>query len=154
MGIHEVPKKVQPQIFSEVYRLLKPKGKFVVWDIMLQDETVQKLFQDIIRKKDELAGFLRLTQQRYFFTEREFLENVNNAGFTTNGQPHVISYRFSSEKRLESELQNNNLLLEQLNEYIRTRFPDSLKQALQYMDSGKDIRFNICKKIYKMVKRK
>ncbi len=51
MGLHEVSLSQHREVLKEFYRILKPEGRVVVWDIMLTDET-QTLFQDIIRKKD------------------------------------------------------------------------------------------------------
>lgn len=94
MGIHEVPKDDQGKVFNEVRRILKPEGKLVVWDIMLPNPQTQELFQKIIRKKDELAGYELLALNRYFFTEEEFLRNAKNAGFNTITEKHVINYQF------------------------------------------------------------
>lgn len=151
MGLHEVPKDKQGMVVQEIYKLLKPDGKFVVWDIMLNQET-QALFQDIIRKKDELAGFDMLVRERYFFREEEFLNLIKAANFTSIHDFHTIHYRFSSKKRLESELHNDSNRLDQLNGYIRTRFPEELKTKMNYEDRGDDIQFDIVKKIYLMAK--
>ena len=81
MGLHEVPKKEQLNVVKEAKRILKPKGKFIIWDIMLNSQT-QSLFQDVIRKKDKLSGFETLTRERYFFREEEFLETMKKAKFS------------------------------------------------------------------------
>ncbi|KKR05950.1 MAG: Methyltransferase type 11 [Parcubacteria group bacterium GW2011_GWC2_39_14] len=151
MGLHEVPKKEQVNIAKEVSRILKPKGKFIVWDIMLNNKT-QSLFQDIIRKKDELSEFDMLTKERYFFKEDEFLKTMREATFSKITEFHTINYKFSSRKRLESELHNDKKKLNLLNEFIRKRFPKELKQPLDFKDNGDDIQFMITKKIYIMTK--
>ena len=151
MGLHEVPKKEQVKVAKKVFQILKPNGKFIVWDIMLNKDN-QTLFQDVIRKKDELAGFDMLTRERYFFREDEFLETIKKAGFSKIKEFHTISYRFSSRKMLESELHNDKKLLDKLNEFIRNRFPEELKKPLKYEDLGEDIQFTIIKKIFVMNK--
>lgn len=147
MGLHEVSKEKQFEVAKGVFDLLKPLGKFIVWDIMLTEAT-QKLFQDIIRKKDELSGFDMLARERYFFREDEFKKVMSDAGFKTVEAFHTISYRFSSRKRLESELQNDLKKLQSLNDYIRGRFPGALKEEMSYADEGDNISFNIVKKIF------
>jgi ubiquinone/menaquinone biosynthesis C-methylase UbiE len=147
MGLHEVSKKLQLEVVKQVYKILKPTGKFIVWDIMLDNKT-QRLFQETIRKKDELAGYDMLVRERYFFKEKEFLETIKKAGFTKTKEFYIINYRFSSRKRLEAELHNNKLLLDNLNQYIRKIFPENLKNALKYEDKKDDIQFNIIKKIF------
>jgi ubiquinone/menaquinone biosynthesis C-methylase UbiE len=151
MGMHEVSKIDQLKVAKEIISILKPGGKFVTWDIMLTKDT-QKLFQDVIRKKDELSGFRMLTTERYFFREDEFINTVKKAGFKKVKEFHPIAYRFSTRKRLESELDNKRSRLKKLNEYIRERFPNNLKKAMRYTDSGDDIQFNIVKKIFTMEK--
>lgn len=147
MGLHEVPAMEQVLILQEFHRILKPSGKLIVWDIML-DWYTQKLFQDIIRKKDELSGFNLLTKERYFFKESEFLRDVRNAGFVNINEVHRIAYRFSSKKRLEQELKGDKGKLEQLNDLIRQRFNLVQKSLLRYEDLGDDIQFTIPKKIF------
>lgn len=151
MGLHEVPKNEQIKVAKKVCQILKPKGKLIIWDIMLDKDT-QTLFQDVIRKKDELAGFDILIRERYFFREDEFLETMKRAKFQKIKDFHIINYRFSSRKRLESELRNDWKLLDKLNKFIRKRFPEELKKPLRFKDLGEDIQFNIIKKIYVMTK--
>jgi len=147
MGLHEVSLTKHLEILKELKRILKPDGKVVVWDIMLNDST-QELFQAIIRKKDELAGFDLLMEERYFFREDEFIKNAKWAGFENRKDYHTISYRFSSLQRLEQELGADREKLKQLNEFIRDRFNEDLKEKLNYEDLGDDIRFTVTKKIY------
>ena len=147
MGLHEVSLGKQVRVVAEIKRILKPRGKFVIWDIMLSSET-QALFQNIIRKKDELSGFDMLVQERYFFTEEEFMQTVKNGGFNVVAEFHPIRYRFSSKKRLQSELYGDTERLNSLNAYIRKIFPENLKAKMGYVDSGDDIQFDITKKIF------
>ena len=147
MGLHENPKKEQLKIARELYRILKPGGKIVIWDIML-DKRNQALFQSVIREKDKLAGFEMLVSKRYFFREEEFLEIMKKAGFSNIKEFHKINYQFSSKKRLVQELNNKIEKLNELNDFIRKIFPEKLKKQLKYKDFGDDIRFVITKKIY------
>lgn len=150
MGLHEVSLEKHLEILIELKRILKLEGKVVVWDIVLNDAT-QSLFQDIIRKKDELAGFKLLTTERYFFRGDEFIKNAEVAGFKNIKEYHTISYQFSSLKRLEQEFDGDKERLNQLNEFIRTRFVPELKDIFNYEDLGEDIRFTITKKIYILI---
>ena len=151
MGLHEVPKKEQFKVAKKAFEVLKPHGKFIIWDIMLNKDN-QSLFQKIIRKKDELADFTLLVKERYFFTEDEFLEVVKSAGFLKIKDFHTIRYRFSSLNRLKPELKNDKNRLHELNNFIRQVFPEKLKKSLEYRDIGEDIQFNVTKKIYVMEK--
>jgi len=147
MGLHEVSLTKHLEILKEFYSLLKPNGKVIVWDIMLSNET-QELFQEIIRKKDALAGYDMLTNERYFFREDEFIENARQAGFANITEFHTIHYTFSSEKRLEQELGSRPDKLKELNEFIREKFTPELKKLLDFKDDGDNISFTITKKIF------
>ena len=151
MGLHEVPLEDQPKISNEVYRILKPGGKLILWDIMLNDET-QLLFQDVIRKKDELAGFEMLVKERYFFREDEFLNHMKNAKFSKVENYHEMIYEFSSINRLHAEFKSDEKTLEKFNEYILERFPNKLKEKLNYKEFPNDLQFNVVKKVYLMEK--
>lgn len=151
MGLHEVPLIDQPKIANEVYRILKPGGKLILWDIML-DEDTQELFQTIIRKKDELAGFEMLVKERYFFREEQFLNHMETANFSKVDNYHEMIYEFSSINRLHAEFNSNQEKLDTFNKYIKEVFRDALKERLKYYELENDIHFNVVKKVYLMEK--
>lgn len=103
MGIHEVPREEQQKIVDEVYRILKQEGKFVTWELSFSSPDTQKVFQDIIRKKDELAGFDKLVENRYFPRRDELIAMFEKAGFKDVAVAHKIDAKLSLRVR-ESEL--------------------------------------------------
>ncbi len=103
MGIHEVPKEDQSKILNEVYRILKPGGKFVTWELSFHDHETQKVFQDLIRKKDQIAGFDTLVTDRYFPRQDELLQLLKDAGLKNVSVAHEVDPRLSMRVR-ESEL--------------------------------------------------
>jgi YD repeat-containing protein len=147
MGVHEVPQKDQQQIVNNVYKALKEGRIFSMWDVMPESLEEQLLFQDIIRKKDELAGFDSLVKNRYFFRQDEAMAYFVAAGFKDVEHVQKISYRFSSENRLEAEFGGIESKLMAFNDYIRTRVPESMKEKLQYNDSGRTIEMTFTKGI-------
>lgn len=108
MGIHELPKKEQLKIFTEMYRILKPEGKFVICEWLLNENT-QKIFQDVIRKKDELAGFDAMVQNRYFPKYEELQKLFKDVGFKNVKDEYSIQHTFNP-KRLNEELISKNRL--------------------------------------------
>ncbi len=147
MGLHEVPKEEQKEVIKKVHEVLKPKGKLIIWNILLEKDN-QKDFRKIFKEKDKLAGFENLAKNRYFFREDELINNIKIAGFTKFEIVSEGNLIFSTKKRLESELKNDKDRLDKLNKFIRKTFPENLKQKLNYKDKGDDIQFNIIKKIF------
>ncbi|MDD5148253.1 MAG: class I SAM-dependent methyltransferase [Candidatus ainarchaeum sp.] len=107
MGIHELPKKHQKAVFKEVFRILKKGGKLVVWDLSFLNPETQKVFQDIIRKKDRLAGFDELVRKRYFPRRQELFCLFKETGFESVSVVHKIDAKLSMRVR-ESELVSKN----------------------------------------------
>ncbi len=168
MGMHEMPFEKQKKAFQECYRVLKSGGKMVIWELSLPNDEVQKLFQDIIREKDTLCGFDFLAENRYFQKHTELIELFTQAGFKNIQDEFPVDSHLSMERRLSElvskdrleiirtkgkiEHEDENILnqyayerLKKLCEYIRTRFPDNLKEKLHYKDSGSNIEFVVDK---------
>ncbi len=127
MGIHEVPKGEQIKVVQEMYRVLKPGGKFVTWELSFLDPETQKAFQDIIRKKDEIAGFEKLVTNRYFPRRDELLELFTEAGFQNVAVAHRIDSQLTMRVR-ETELvsKDKKKLLDEKGS-LRSEDEDSLK---------------------------
>lgn len=149
MGIHEVPKVDQQLIVDNMFKALKPGGIFVTWDVAVDCEEVQILFQKIIREKDRLAGFDSLVKDRYFFTKEELVSYFKIAGFHSVECVKDISYRFSSKERLDSEFRNDIKILEKFNEYIRHVVPEHLRSFVHYEDVKDTIYMTFNKAIVK-----
>ena len=173
MGIHEVAKDEQQKIVNEVYRILKEGGKFVTWDLSLIDQETQIIFQDIIRKKDELAGFDKLVENRYFPRRDELISLFQKAGFQNISVAHKIDAKLSLRVR-ESELvskertqiinerdlvtEDEERQLEALGKkkcdelvafakaYMKN-VPDEIKKRMNYIESENDIRFEPNKEV-------
>lgn len=167
MGIHEVLKEEQVKIFSEIFRILKSGGKFVVWELAL-DKDNQKIFQDIIRKKDELAGFDSLVKNRYFPRHEELRELFTQAGFSDIRDHYEIFYEPStferkgelvSKERKQFTEQKGEITPEdeeklqqlgkeradKLTRYARERIPENLREKMKYKDLGNDVQFQVKK---------
>lgn len=161
MGVHELPKDEQPKVFSEMYRVLKPEGKFIIWELSLNEET-QKAFQDILRKKDELAGFEAMVKNRYFQRHDELQKLFEDAGFKDVKDEYKIQYVFDPKGRFEElisrdrkEMLDEKGTLSEEDEkelyrraqervgaliaYIRERVTDDIKEKVEYKDLGNNI---------------
>jgi ubiquinone/menaquinone biosynthesis C-methylase UbiE len=150
MVIHELPKRSQVPALKELYRVLKPGGKIIIWDIMLDDAT-QEFFQDVIRKKDTLAEFHYLAKYRYFLTEAEWTELLRESGFKRIERHADVLYDLHTSRRLFAELGGDRARLNQWHEFIRERvsqMPEEVLRRMNYKDDGDDIGFTPPKAIY------
>ena len=163
MGIHEVPKQDQVKVLKEVFRVLKKGGKFVMWELAL-DQYNQDIFQDVIREKDSLSGFGLLAEKRYFPTNDENFQNFWESGFANAEVFYTKKYQVkpilrvhelaslerSKGKYDEEELNDLGMKrVKELSDYIRNRVPDYLKSKLHFKDSGgHEVQFEVEKIIY------
>ena len=160
MGIHEVSKKDQIKIFEEAFRVLKPKGRFVVWELALNRYN-QIFFQKFIRKKDKLSGFRKMAKKRYFPRGDENISNFNKAGFVNVQEKYTKNYcpKPSLRKHELVSKENGRLSKEKLSklskkrlkrliEYTRRIISRELRESIAFKDFGEDIQFEVEKKIY------
>jgi ubiquinone/menaquinone biosynthesis C-methylase UbiE len=164
MGVHELPQAEQPKVLAEMHRILKAGGKFIIWELSLDDDT-QQVFQDVIRRKDELAGFDQLVANRYFQRHAELVRLFEDAGFQDIKDEHNIRYVFNPRGRLDELVSKervkvlsekgalspeDELSLHQLGErrvdalisYTRERaaaLPEEIRRKIEYKDLGNDI---------------
>ena len=143
MGLHELKFEDQLTALREIFRVLKPGGELVMWNIIL-DEMYASEMRSIIRKKDFLAGFKYGVENRHFITENELKSLVSDAGFTWNESTHVFTHRFSTKNRLK-ELSDDKKLLLDLNNFIKSTLDSKLKTRWNYTEKGDDVVIDIQK---------
>ncbi len=117
MVLHELPAEDQVKMISEIYRILKPGGKFILWQTILDDSTVE-FYRNMFRKKDSLAGYESLVENRNFITQDAFYFLLSEARFHEYELARSFTYNFNSKYRLYSELQGDWNKLRMLNEYL------------------------------------
>lgn len=150
MVIHEVPLDEQMKVFGEFYRVLKPGGKLIIWDVNLNLQT-QNFFQDVIRKKDELATFRYLTGTRYFLTGDEMQKLASANNFKHFAKEHTFTYKLNTERRLNSEFNGDLSKLIGWNNFIREKakkLPTKTLEEINYSDNKVTIKFEIEKAIF------
>ncbi|MEK7642125.1 MAG: class I SAM-dependent methyltransferase [Patescibacteria group bacterium] len=169
MGLHENPKVDQIKIIAEVFRVLKPGGKFVIWELYLNHLT-QPIFQSFIQKKDELAGFNALVQKRYFPRKDELREALDTTGFMGFTEHYVfnpvLGTKVRSGELISRELKEQNLSepneklltiakerLDLLNNFFRNSLSTEQKNTINFKDEGDNITiYNIDKAIISALK--
>lgn len=117
MVIHEIKKESQETACKQIFRILKPGGKLIIWDLAL-NESNQNFIQNIISKKDELADFTDLVDNRYLFTKKELFEILHESGFICIEEKFEINYRLETKKRLRAEFNNDYNKLLSWNNFI------------------------------------
>lgn len=155
MGLHENPKEVQDEIIREVFRVLRPGGKFVVWELYLNDLT-QPILKFLINKKDELAGFDSLVQKRYFPRREEIISSISKAGFENFIEHYIFKPQLNTKVRLDElisrELKEKGLAkpdetlqrlaekrLNDLNNFLRVELAEEQKRIIDFSDQGDNI---------------
>jgi SAM-dependent methyltransferase len=150
MSIHEVMKTQQADVFRQLYRILKPGGRFVIWDIVPTDEA-QWFVRELLRKKDELAGFSYLADNRYFPTNGEWRDLFEQAGFVQVQKEADIPYKLQTSGRLEPEFHGDYRKLEAWNSHIRAltkQMSADVLTRLEYEDLGNNITVRFPKAIF------
>lgn len=151
MGLHENPYIDQQVIVNEFFRVLKPGGKLIIWELYLNEKT-QPIFQKVIRKKDQLAGFTSLVKKRYFQRKDEMKHFLDMAGFIDFREVFVFNPALHTKVRLnelvsletKEGVTDVNLLelaqsrLNELNETLRS-LTDEEKEVIGMKDLGEDI---------------
>lgn len=117
MGLHEVDKEGQTKMLEEFYRIMKPGGKIIIWELAL-DEKTQMPFSEIIKKKDELCGFSSLVKNRYFPRKEETLELLVRVGFENVASKHDVVPNLSIRNRKEELVSADRLKILQEKGFI------------------------------------
>lgn len=117
MVIHEIKKEKQIDAFKEIYRILKPGGKLIFWDLYLNNYT-QAFFQEIVKEKDRLCGYETLYNNRYFLRGDEIFKLLKFSNFQNIQKVEDILTPVITSNRLKSEFRNNIGLLNEWHSYI------------------------------------
>ncbi len=151
--IHEFPREERLATMQSVYHNLEKGGMLVVWQYDLNDDC--KLFNQIIRKKDQLAGYDSMVHDRNFVTEPELIALIQEAGFTEVKKHHQMNYHLNTSYRLEGEFKGDEKTLETWNSYIEdllAEYDDAFKQRIQYKREGNNISICFKQSLYSALK--
>lgn len=152
MGLHEVPHIDQPLVFQNVFRVLKPGGRFVIWEVMPDTGEQQDAFTEQMQKKNELAGYESIVVDRYFTRGEQMPWLFEEAGFVEVVQIFEANFHQSTLGRLESELGGDHNKLEALNAFVRRCTPESIRTEVDYKDEGDSISMKVPNRIFRAIK--
>ena len=174
MGLHEVDKESQEQMLKEFYRIIKPGGKIVIWELAL-DEKTQPIFSEIIKRKDELAGFDSLVRNRHFPKKEEVISELQNSGFKNAKVEHDVFPTLSIRNRKEEFVSADRLKvledkgfleesdeielektaeekIEKLREFVRGKLSEEEKYLMNYIETENDTILSASKAIFSAFK--
>lgn len=102
-GVHDLSQETQPQLFKEIYRVLKEGGMFVLTAYYTEKET-QYYYNKIVNLKDELAGH-KGDYDRHFPTKDEYEKSLKEAGFqgVESGSDFVGKIKYQKTIELNKE---------------------------------------------------
>jgi ubiquinone/menaquinone biosynthesis C-methylase UbiE len=154
MFIHEISADKQQQLFKKIFSVIKPGGQLVLWAPDL-DQHDHYFYKEVIRKKDELANFNNLAQNRHFLRNAELITLIEEAGFSSAEKLFDFDYDLHTSRRLKSEFNNNTALLKKWNDYILElagQLSPELKKKLLVDVSENNIHIRFKRAVFKAVK--
>jgi len=80
-GNHEIPLSQQLDLYTNIFRALKPGGTFVNLGFVFDDVEERDQFRELTRFKDSLAGLESAVHNRHFLTRDELYSRLQQAGF-------------------------------------------------------------------------
>ena len=147
MGLHEVQKDEQERILRRVYLSLKEGGEAYIWESMGQNPHLTSVFREVVRKKDALAGYTNLVENRYFPHESEIYRYLSKVGFKNIETIYEGEFRYETVRMLEGDFKGNIFKLEAWNVYLRENLSDEAKKTIRFTDSGDSMSMSFVKKI-------
>ncbi len=152
MGLHEVPHIDQPLVLQEICRVLKPGGRFVLWEVMPDTGPQQDAFTEQMQKKNELAGYESIVVDRYFLRGQQIPWLFGEAGLVDVEEVFEADFHQSTLGRLDSELGGDRHKLAELNEFVRRCTPDQIRAEVDYSDDGDSIAMKVPNRIFRGVR--
>lgn len=117
MFIHEIPKDKKGETLKRIFSVLKPGGAVYFWnpDLVAGD---YDFYVNVIKKKDELAGFKALVKNRHFLLTAELEESLKQIGFHEIKKLFDFDYNLQTRLRLKAEFNDDIETLRAWNNYI------------------------------------
>lgn len=154
MFLHEIPESCKKTLIDSLFAIVKPGGRLVVWnpDLEYNDYT---FYTSVIRKKDELAGYESLVQNRHFLLNRDFYELMEGAGFTGVQKLLTFDYHLHTVNRLNEEFSGDKQKLQEWNNYIlqiAEELDVTTRASLKITNQDDDIYINFKRSVFSLQK--
>ena len=99
---HEISLENQPQLYQNVFKILKPGGIFVNLGFLFDCPVESQEFRNVAKVKDGLMGMESAVKNRHFIIRDNFYKFLNQAGFTDIKACEKFNYKITSDA-LQSE---------------------------------------------------
>lgn len=152
-ALHEVRMPDQIKILRESYRALRQGGEIFLWITHGQTQEVNKYFAEIVRKKDEIAGFSSLVRNRYFSYRTEVEQALGRAGF--DGIETIYSVRdfvYNTKELSKTDFGDDERKLQEYNRYVEAITPGHIKPLIDYSKNKEEIILKVMTTILKAKK--
>lgn len=93
---HEIPRELQVNMYSQLFRILKPGGMFINLGFAFEDEKARNEVRRLAQCKDSLAGLLGAATNRYFLMKDELYGFLKEAGFSNVRSLKAFNYNISA----------------------------------------------------------
>lgn len=154
MFLHEIPQPNKKALIDSLFDIVKPGGRLVVWNPDLEENDYQ-FYTSVIKKKDELAGYVSLVQNRHFLLNQDFCSLMESAGFTRVQKLLTFDYHLHTVNRLNEEFLGDKLKLQEWNDYIMqiaAELDDPTRQSLKIQALDNNIYINFKRSVFSLQK--
>ncbi|MFH1802437.1 MAG: class I SAM-dependent methyltransferase [archaeon] len=152
MGLHEVGRDEQQGILERAIASLKQNGDLFVWESVGKTPKIRDYFRKIVRKKDELAGYRSLAENRYFCYEEELIGLLEGAGGQRIARIYDGDFNLATGAFCEADFGGDVEKLREWNEYIRSVVPLDVAETIRLHDSNDSLEMRFDKKIFQVGK--
>lgn len=146
MGLHEVLFEDQQTILNNCFASLKKEGRLYIWESFGLDEESNEYFKEIIRKKDELAGFKEMAKNRYFPNRQEIIKSMKGVGLSNIQE--IYSGDFNICPLYLVDLKNDRKKINEFNSYVRNLLPERIKKEIHFENWEGYVQMTFAKSIF------
>lgn len=150
MVLHEFSLTEKVLVVKRAKSMLKNEGKLTIWRPYLPQH-IRDFFSAIILKKDELAGYNRMLQTRYFESEEQFKDILIQADIRPLEPLFIFEYLFDTSRRFESEFSGNSSLYIKWLHFIKEKYEsetEELRNHIKLVKGANGFYLNFQRAIY------
>jgi len=154
MFLHEIPEIYKKELIKDLFSIVKPGGRVVIWNPDLEEHDYT-FYTNVIKKKDQLAGYESLVQNRHFLLNRDFYRLMQDAGFIEAKKLLTFDYHLHTVNRLNEEFGGDELKLQEWNHYIMSIAEEldvPTRELLKIQSLDNDIYINFKRSVFSVAK--